>query len=339
MNVEQDLVVAIEPIRQMTLAICTNHFFESGIYAKLDGAPCSLTEISQQLSLEPNRLEGLLNYLRNENLVFQQDGKYELTERARLVGKYKAWYTMLVGGYTETFVQVGECLKGQGRWATRDVGKVGIGSCGISHYDAIPLTQRLMSKMEQPASTMLDLGCGNAMYLVEFCKTMPQLRACGVEPSKAACDSAQSIVSKEGLENRISIVNKSVREFLQSEDVDEPDLLVLGFILQEVLGQEGRSGVIDFLVSVLRRYPKITLIVIEVDNQVSNPTVMEHRLAKAYYNPYYLIHEFTEQQLMTDSWWEELFAEAGLQVLAKDHPDSAVDSTNLEIGYLLRGAN
>ena len=147
MNIEQDLVAALEPIRQMTLAICVNHFFETGVYRKLEAGECDLDTLSRSLDLERARLGGLLGYLRNENIVSHDKGVYALTDKARLLGRYSAWYTMLVGGYTETFVQVGECLKGQGKWATRDVGgKVGIGSCGISHYDAIPLTQRLMAK-------------------------------------------------------------------------------------------------------------------------------------------------------------------------------------------------
>ncbi|WZB72469.1 hypothetical protein WJ968_14835 [Achromobacter xylosoxidans] len=63
---------------------------------------------------------------------------------------------------------------------------------------------------------------------------------------------------------------------------------------------------------------------------------MEHGLAKAYYNPYYLIHEFTEQRLMTDAWWQSLYEEAGLKIVNHDYPDEAVDSTRLEIGYLLK---
>lgn len=336
MNIEQDLVAALEPIRQMTLAICVNHFFETGVYRKLEAGECDLDTLSRSLDLERARLGGLLGYLRNENIVSHDKGVYALTDKARLLGRYSAWYTMLVGGYTETFVQVGECLKGQGKWATRDVGKVGIGSCGISHYDAIPLTQRLMAKMDTPARTLLDLGCGNAMYLVEFCKTMPQLRAYGVEPSRDACLSAERIIAAEGLSDRIKVINKSVRDFLESKEDLKPDVMVLGFVLHEILGQEGKAGVIDFLKTVTARYPAINLIVIEVDNQAANPTIMEHGLAKAYYNPYYLIHEFTEQRLMTDAWWQSLYEEAGLKIVNHDYPDEAVDSTRLEIGYLLK---
>ena len=272
MNIEQDLVAALEPIRQMTLAICVNHFFETGVYRKLEAGECDLDTLSRSLDLERARLGGLLGYLRNENIVSHDKGVYALTDKARLLGRYSAWYTMLVGGYTETFVQVGECLKGQG-------GPRGTSARSASAAAASAITTRFhlpSAKMDTPARTLLDLGCGNAMYLVEFCKTMPQLRAYGVEPSRDACLSAERIIAAEGLSDRIKVINKSVRDFLEGKEDLKPDVMVLGFVLHEILGQEGKAGVIDFLKTVTARYPAINLIVIEVDNQAANPTIMEH---------------------------------------------------------------
>ena len=39
---------------------------------------------------------------------------------------------------------------------------------------------------------------------------------------------------------------------------------------------------------------------------------------------------------MTDAWWQSLYEEAGLKIVNHDYPDEAVDSTRLEIGYLLK---
>jgi 2-ketoarginine methyltransferase len=56
----------------------------------------------------------------------------------------------------------------------------------------------------------------------------------------------------------------------------------------------------------------------------------------AYYNPYYLIHQITEQRLETSQFWADLFRRAGLECLTMAHPDDRVDSTRLELGYLLK---
>lgn len=103
---------------------------------------------------------------------------------------------MLIGGYAETFLQMGSKLKQDAGWATRDAMKVGVGSCGISHYDAIPLTQRLMSYIPNECNRLLDLGCGNGLYLVEFCNMYPNIQAWGVEPSKGGYEEAVQLVEK-----------------------------------------------------------------------------------------------------------------------------------------------
>lgn len=336
LNIEHELVDALAPIQGMVLAISLNHFFELGIYDFLQNGDSTVDEISSKLSLEQKRLEGFLNYLNNENIIVKKGNVVSLTARARMFEQYKAWYTMLVGGYANTYLQIGDCMKGQGAWATRDVGKVGIGSCGISHYDAIPLTRKLMQHIDRPVENLLDIGCGNALYLIEFCKQVPNLKAYGIEPSSDACEDARKIAVQEGLQDRIHIINEDVDDFLNGDFDCSPDLLVLGFILQEILGQQGEPGVIKFLTSIIERFPDINLIVIEVDNQIENAAIMNHKLATAYYNPYYLLHYFTEQELQTDQWWQSIFEKCGLDIVAKDYPYDEVDSTRLELGYLLK---
>ena len=335
-TIEHELIDALQPIRGMALANCINHFFETGLYNRLKNRDASAEQLATELGLAEHRLTGFLLYLRNEGLLDLEDNHFRLTNRARQLNKFEAWYTMLVGGYAETYQQIGQGLKGNGQWATRNIGKVGIGSCGISYYDAIPLTRKLMRKIENPVSNLLDLGCGNALYLTEFCKQVPDITAYGVEPSGDACKNAVAMIAEQGLQDRITIINQDINTFLNNLIDFEPDLLVLGFILQEILGQEGEIGVVNFLTKITKRYPDMKLIVIEVDNQIENPNIMRHGLAQSYYNPYYLIHYFTQQRLETDEWWHNMFQKCGLEVVAKDHPDDTVDSTRLEIGYLLQ---
>ncbi|MGZ4106951.1 MAG: 2-ketoarginine methyltransferase, partial [Tumebacillaceae bacterium] len=116
----------------------------------------------------------------------------------------------------------------------------------------------------------------------------------------------------------------------------EPDFIVLCFILHEILGQEGVAGVERFLTRVVERFPNINIIVIEVDDRIDDPSIMQHGLSLAYYNPYYLLHYFTRQKLESKTYWEALFARCGLEILAEDTVDHEVESTNLELGYLIR---
>lgn len=338
-DIEQDLIAAIDPIRGFVVAAMTYHFFDSGVFDYLyaKGA-ASASRMAGDLKLNVKKLRGLLDYLVNENLVSRRDDEYRLRERAVQMHRFRGWYTMLIGGYGHTFLQMGNVLSADAGWATRDAAKVGIGSCEISHYDAMPLTRSLMAKAPGRKRNLLDFGCGNALYLAEFCQASPELHALGVEPDRGGYEAGLATIKRFALEDRVALVNMGAVEFMRSEIAFDPDFLILGFVLHEIVGTEGREGTVGFLRAVIDRFPRIRLIVIEVDERSRDPHVMRHGLSLAYYNPYYLLHNFTTQQLLPHATWLEMFAEAGLEVLATEHASALVDSTRLEIGYLLRAA-
>lgn len=340
LDIEQDLIDAIEPIRGFVVASMVYHFFDRGVfdYLQAEGA-ASVTRMAGELKLNAKKLRGLLDYLVNENLVARQGDEYRLRERAVQLHRFRGWYTMLIGGYGHTFLQMGGVLSADAGWATRDAAKVGIGSCEISHYDAMPLTRSLMAKAPGRKRNLLDLGCGNALYLAEFCRANPELHALGVEPDRGGYEAGLATIKRFQLEDRVSLVNQGAVEFMRSDIAFDPDFLILGFVLHEIVGTEGRQGTIDFLRAIIDRFPRIRLIVIEVDERARDPHIMRHGLSLAYYNPYYLLHNFTTQQLLPHATWLEMFAEAGLEVLATEFASELVDSTRLEIGYLLRAAS
>ncbi|MCR9192959.1 MAG: 2-ketoarginine methyltransferase [Gammaproteobacteria bacterium] len=334
-NFEMDLVDALQPIRSYVLATAIYHLFETGIYDLINQKSHSINALISTLQLERERTIGFLNYCSNENIVLLDDTELSLTEYGKSLLKFRGWYEMMIGGYGNTFLQMGTCLRAGTNGATRDAKHVGIGSCAISQYDALPLTKKLLSLSSKNYQLALDIGCGNAQYLVEFCHYFPQIKAVGVEPDKEGFFAAQKLVEAHDLSDRVYLANKTALEFFSGND-KEPDIVIISFVLHEILGQSGEKIVKEFLRSIVERYPEIDIVVIEVDNQITNPTIMQHGLSGAYYNPYYLLHYFTDQKLETDAYWTDLFADCNLDIIGKDYPDYKVDSTKLEIGYLLR---
>ena len=334
---ESELIDALQPIRFYTLATCLYHLFESGIYDTLaTHQSLSSQDLASQHGFDHTKLTALLKYLRNEGILDEDQGVFSLSVKGQRFAPFRPWYTMLIGGYGQTFLQLGSKLPEDGGWATRNVMQVGIGSCGISHYDAIPLTRSLMGRVDTGLHRMLDLGCGNGLYLVEFCKAYPEIQAWGVEPDPASYQNAVNLVRQHQLEERIMLTCSSAVAFFRSAIPVEPDFVVLGFVLHEILAQEGEAGAIDFLTQLITRFPDLHLIVIEVDHQIDSPALMRHGLALAYYNPYYLFHPFTCQRLETQAYWEDLFARCDLELIHKELVNPQVDSTGLEVGYLLR---
>lgn len=337
---EQRLIDGIRPIAEHFLAGALHHLFDSGVFdalaAQSDGrTPASLAD---ELSLEPDRLTGLLLYLANEGVITFDGDIARLTARGLGYGEFRAWYTIMIGGYTSTLSQMGSALRRGSAYCTREGRYVGLGSCEVSRYDGMPMTRELLTRASAECTEFLDLGCGNGLYLVEFCRLMPELRAWGVEPDPGGYREACELVEEAGLSDRVRLVNASATDFFAAPpDGCRPDLTVLAFVLHEILAQRGRAAVIELLQGLVKAFPALNVVVIEVADEIANPTVMRHGLATNFWNPYYLIHSFTEQQLEKKAFWDELFEEAALTTAAFVTTDSTVDSTKLELGYLLRG--
>jgi 2-ketoarginine methyltransferase len=333
---EPGLVQALQPIRGFALAAVLYQFFDSGLFeAVRDSGAISADELAAQRALDPERTLVLMRYLVVEGFLTESDGRFGVTDKATELMPYLPWYQLLIGGYGNTFLQVGEHLSAGSAPADRNLAMVGEGSCGISQFDAIPLTKQLLDTIRPRPERIVDIGCGNGRYIVELCQAIPGIVARGVELSPASTDAANKLIAAAGYSDRAQVICGDAAAVLSADLGFEPECFILGFVLQEILGQVGREGLAQFVRSLLARYPQAHIIVIEVDNRHDEVSFMREGLASAYYNPYYLLHAFTAQRLEPPEFWRELFEDCGGTVVREQTTDPNVDSTGLEIGFLV----
>ena len=337
-GVEARLVEALQPIRGFALASSLQHLFALGLYDLLnDRSSTGMTaaQISVERSWEPARVRQLLFFLTCEGVLERSGETYGLSPKAHAIAEFRSWYEMLIGGYGETFLQMGEKLSLGSSAASRNGLAVGRGSCGISFLHSIPMVEELLSVIEQPVKLILDLGCGSAAYLTTLCTKRPELRCVGVEPDSGAFAAAEQEVTNAGLSDRINLVQLGCLDFVESGNCT-PDVTLLAFVIHEILGQEGRSGVERLLGSIFAAAPDSYLIVVDINYKSDETAPMRHALATAYYNSYFLLHPFTSQRLERDIYWEDLFDALGLEIVARASADPDMDSTGFPCGWLLR---
>ena len=101
------------------------------------------------------------------------------------------------------------------------------------------------------------------------------------------------------------------------------------------MAQDGEQGVINFLLKLNKHFPDAKLIVVEVDDAFGSASIYSDPIYLGYYNPYFLLHHFTQQKLEKVEFWRKIFALAGLSIISENKIESVVDSTGLEIGFLL----
>ena len=334
---ERCLIDSLQPVRHFVLAQALYHAMDLGIFAAVGGSPgADVSDLAAELGLDSERLQALLVYLENEGYLVREDG-WSLSAKGAGLPRFQPWYELLVGGYATTFQQLGDVLQKGAPWAIRDTTRVGAGSCGISAYDALPLTERLLDSAGRELGTVVDVGCGDAAFLVELLLRRPGLRGIGIEPNLPSVEAGAVRGQAVSLSGRLELRHGPAADvtMLRLPERGAGTCFLTAFVLQEILEQAGERAVEHLLAATFDSNPEALWIVIEVDYQPSAP-VMAHGLGMAYYNPYYLIHKITEQRLETNQFWAELFQRAGLECMRVEHPDDRVDSTRLELGYLLR---
>jgi 2-ketoarginine methyltransferase len=334
---EARLVAQLQPIRNFALAVSLYHLCDLGIADLVRAEPgITIDHLAARLGLDPVRLEGFAAFLHVEGYLVLRDGTVAPGEALQPMLEAWPWYEMLIGGYARTYLDMGHGLKAGSGPLSRNGASVGSGSCKISHYDAIPLTKALMSQIARPPAKVVDLGCGNALYLRDLCSMFPALVAVGVEPNAGGHAASAEDIAASAEAGRIRLYNTTAQDFIAQTHEDDADVLIIAFVLQEILGQEGRDGVVGFLRQLAARYPGAYVLVIEVEDRARDRAAMQHPLARGYYNPYYLVHHFTDQLLETPAFWRGLFAEAGLSLVAEATTNPNVDSTGLTQGFLLQ---
>jgi len=303
----------------------------------LVGAGLGVAAIAAQKGYRAELLEATLEYLVIEDVLEKRrapDGAaYGLTPYGRSLERYAGWFTMFVGGYGPIFGNVAKMMR-EGTGAAARVGEwVGAGSCLISQYDTIPLTKDFMARVSSSPRSIVDFGCGNALYLCTFCESMPEICAVGVEPSRGAYEAGVRMVRERGLEGRVSLVHCEALDYAIEAP---PDFVLFGFVLHELYGQIGEEALVRYLTELGRKFSASHLIVMEVDYDIDNHAVMKAPMGRGYYNPYFLLHPFTGQKLVPRAKWVEMFARAGFELLALEEVDRRVDPSGLGIGLLLR---
>ncbi len=331
---ESTLIAALEPFRGFVLSTAIYAMQKSGLEQEL-ASGASIDQLAGNGPRDRERLAAFLDYLRAAGLVTVAGDTYKLTELAQSYREAGAWYEMMVGGYGVTFLSLADHLGAGTSPAPRVGGYVGSGSCGISVHDSVPLLRRLLATSGRDYRRLIDLGCGSGVYLTEMCAQFPQMRAVGIEPDADAVRAARLWVSGQPGSDRVSVEQASATEWVERA-TEQPDLAILAFVIHEVLGQEGETGVRKLLTGLFDAAPDLDLVVIDIDLRSADQSAMAHPLARNYYNAYFLLHPFTSQRLMPRQWWEELYADCGLKVVDSGAADPSMDSTGFEIGWLLR---
>ena|SRR5947209_10015244 len=253
-------------------------------------------------------LQACLRYLVQRHLADENSGVFKLTEGGRALTRDKGYLVWLSGGYGEPLRRLDAFLLGQKTYGSdyvRDGRWVAEGAAMLGRRDVAPEAMSLLRGIS--FETALDLGCGNARFLIAVCQAFA-CRGIGIDLSPAACQAARESVRAAGMEERIRII--------QGDAFDPAALppgqaqLVITFFLLHELSAPGRPALVDFLSSLSSRLaPGAHLLAAEV-----LPPRARTARPERFTPEFSLVHALMSQTLSDEAQWRRAFRQGGFNV-------------------------
>lgn len=260
-----------------------------------------------------------------------QGAAVRLTKVGRAAIPYLYYHWLIAGAYRSVLADPDG--------GTRDLAEVGLASCQMSRFGAFPLLKKYIEQLKLTDATIIDIGCGSGEGTVELAIANPDSHVIGLDMCEQSINTARSLAVKSEVAHRVSFHQAEAMECLPTATFTSAIIPVFAFVLHELVGQQGIEAVVNYLQTVLRTYPHSFVLVVEPDirEREDMADIGEHALAffDFYWKPYYLIHQLTQQKLLSRSQWREVFDASGYSVLQIEAIPPLVDPCGIELGFLL----
>jgi SAM-dependent methyltransferase len=293
---------AFELFEGFALASVLAALDEAGLLAALEQGPVSAAPdgVADPDGLMP----ATLRYLAQRELVEQQDDGYVLTEHGRAVVKDKGYLVWLQGGYGHVLAGLGDFITGTRRYGA-DVERAGRwvaeGSALIGRDDVAPHAVEVLRTID--FSHVVDLGCGNARFLIGAAKNFG-VSGVGVDLSPEACEDAAPMIEAAGLTGRIVVRCGDAGDLDAIPELADADLVVAHFLLHEIF-EHGREALVGYLTKLGQLMPSGGhMLVAEVQPATGAPD-------ERWRPEFTLLHAIMRQELLDADGWHEAFTAAG----------------------------
>jgi len=242
-------------------------------------------------------------------LVTEDDGVFRITSLGREASRDVGYLVWLSGGYGEPLRHLNSFLRGEERYgidSVRDGHWVADGTAILSRLDVLPYALELL---EVPSfQRVVDLGCGNARFLISVCERYGA-SGVGVDIDPVVCDAAADSIAAAGLSDRIKVVAGDAVDLDAVPELDQTQLIVTFFLLHEI-SSRSRDTLVEFLRDLGSRLPNgAHLLTGEIG------PARERRATSDRFRPEFtFVHALMRQRLLTEDEWRSAFADGGFDV-------------------------
>jgi SAM-dependent methyltransferase len=256
-------------------------------------------------------LNSLCDALFAANILDKAGDDYSLSEQGHLlIDVGRGWFTG-VYGYEPVYHDLEKLLKKERHYGVdvqRLSAPVAKGSGEIEGLIYFPLAVDIIARGGY--RHVLDLGCGDGTFLRHACNGVPGLRGSGIDLAPEAIADAERLARENGLADRLNFVAQDVTAVAETPaPLKTVDVATTFFVLHEIL-HRGEDAVVTFLKGFRRMFPRVPLIIFEVDRQT--PEQMRER-APSMAISYFLQHDLSHQKPVPRHVWPPLLRAAGFE--------------------------
>ncbi len=271
----------------------------------------NLEAYAAEKGLDPHVLHSIceyldgLRFLRLEGQICRLDDKGQ-----RFLEEPRGLFDLLYG-YEPVFYALGDLLarrKAYQRDVVRRGAAVALGSGELGRQLPFPVMQDMIR--QHGFKTVLDIGCGDAEFLGVLCED-PDVKCWGFDSSPEAVECARQYIAKAGLEDRISVYQGDMFELAAKPDEwPKAEVFTAVDVFHEYL-YGGNERIAALLGTLKKNFPGQALIVAEFCKQ---PHERLRRRPTAFLE-HHLFHNLTHQVILSQAGLEELFGQAGYEVV------------------------
>ena len=292
-----------------------NALFNVGLFDELvEKGRVNIESFGMSRGLDTRILKALCDSLYSLGILKRDHLNYSLDSKGQLlVETARGWFD-LIYGYEEILHLLEPLLRKEieyGKDVTRRSEFVAQGSGQIESWLYFPMGIDIISK--NGFKRVLDLGCGDATFLISLCNSSDTVTGYGVDISPEAIADAHQKLEKAHLQGRVHLFTEDIFKLERIADsLQGVDAATAFFVLHEFLFTDG-DRVVRFLRNFRELFPGVPLILFEA----IRPTPEEMRKRPGAAIQYFLFHDLSKQKPVSREDWKELFSQAGFNSISE----------------------
>lgn len=286
------------------------------IQALMEQPRVDLVAFAKSNGYELPTLQIMCDYLYAQRYLDRSGAEYWLDAGGKLLVDTALGAFDIMNAYRGVFDNMAPMVRGEKRYGVdiqRDSALVARGSGGVGRRFAFPLMAAEINR--RGLTKVLDLGCGDAGFLGELCKSNPQITARGVDIAPEAVELGNQRLAQAGLSDRVQLfVGDIFNAPVLARQAGDVQVATSVYVIHEFQEQ-----IVAALQRLREALPGVPLLLCEVIRH----TPEELRAKPGAIMEILLFHELSNQRLYTRAEWREMFAAGGYSNVEENYLDFA----------------